>query len=216
MIKIELVDDHKMIRQGLRHLLETQNDMTVVTEADNGRDAVRMAAETEPDVVVMDLNLPELNGIEATRQIRSALADVAIVCLSANASERAILDMLQAGASAFVVKESAFEELAVAIRTVSNGRTYLSPSIAGILVSDVLRHRGGGGGAGTVRGRLSPREREILQMIAEGRTTKQIALRLMVSQKTVETHRRNLMQKIKVDSVAELTKFAVREGLTTL
>jgi two-component system response regulator NreC len=212
-IRILLVDDHEVIRQGLRSLLRAAPGMDVVAEAANGPDAVRLAAETAPDAVVMDVNMPGLDGVEATRQIIATAAAgqgaPKVVALSAHAGERVVRDMLKAGASGFVPKHAAFEELADAVRAVVAGRVYLSPAAAGTVAGHVAR---GGPAVST----LSPREREVLQLTAEGLATKQVAARLSVSVKTVETHRRNLMEKLDIHSVAELTKYAIVEGLTTV
>ena len=210
-IRIVLADDHQLLREGLRSLLKTDPGIDVVGEAANGPDAVRLAAELAPEVVVMDVNMPDLNGIEATRQIRAAgngHGAPKVVALSAHSDERFAREMLAAGASGFVLKDAAFEQLADAVRAATAGRVYLSPATA----DSVARHVARGGTAG---GTLSPREREVLQLLAEGLATKQVAMRLDVSVKTVETHRRNLMEKLDLHSVAELTKFAIREGLTT-
>jgi DNA-binding NarL/FixJ family response regulator len=213
MITILLIDDHHMIRAGLRRLLEDQPDMTVLGEADNGRDAVALAAQHAPTVVVMDLNMPQLNGIEATRQIVAATPQVKVVCLSAQSSATTATEVLKAGAEGYVLKDSVIGELVTAIRTVAGGKTYLSPVVAKHLVGDLRRSRDE---PSTPASSLTAREREILQLICEGQSTKQVARALNVSGKTVEAHRRNLMEKLKLDSVAELTKFAVREGFTSL
>jgi DNA-binding NarL/FixJ family response regulator len=191
----------------------------VVAEAVDGRSAVKLAAELEPDVVVMDINMPDLNGIDATRQITSGTARSGagpkVVGLSAYSDRRFTLGMLNAGASGFVVKDAAFSELADAIRTVAGDKVYLSPSIAAHALTD----RAGDDGAAAVPSvfsELSPREREILQLTAEGKAMKEIAAHLDISIKTVETHRRKVMEKLGMDSVAELTKYAIREGLTSL
>jgi DNA-binding NarL/FixJ family response regulator len=203
-----------MIRQGLKSLLESESDLTVVAEANNGRDAIEMVRQHAPDVIVMDLHMPELNGVEATRRALEAKPDVKIICLSAHTDQRMTAEVLKAGAVAYALKESAFEELIVAIRTVIQGKIYLSPSVTGLLVNDYVRSRGTE--PLSIFTTLSNREREVLQLISEGRTTKSIAQQLHVSVKTAETHRRNLMEKLKIDSVAELTKLALREGITTL
>jgi two-component system response regulator NreC len=213
--RILLADDHKMLREGLRLLLEAESGMKVVGEAENGRIAVRMAEELSPDVVVMDISMPDLNGIEATRQIRNAKPSSdrpKVVALSAHAEQRHIADMLRAGATGYVLKVSAFEEMATAVRTVMENNVYLSPSVAGPVFQELPE----GGNVSGTGSKLSPREMEILQLIAEGKATKEAAAALHVSVKTVETHRRNLMEKLNLDSVAELTKFAIREGITSL
>jgi len=213
-IRIVLADDHQIIRDGLRHLLKTQKDMEVLAEAEDGRSAVQLVGKIKPDVVILDVAMPDLNGIEAARQISSQYPNVRIVALSMHSDRRFVAEMLKAGASGYLLKDSAFEELAQAVRTVVAGKMYLSPQITGGIIEDyVLRLPNGRDSAASV---LTPREREVLQLVAEGKSTKQIAGHLNVSVKTVETHRRQLMEKLDLHSVAELTKFAVREGLTSL
>jgi DNA-binding NarL/FixJ family response regulator len=213
-IKILLVDDHEMVRSGLRALLRGTQDFTVVGEARDGRTAVRLAGDLAPDVVVMDLHMPDLNGIDAARQTIAAVPGVKVIGLSANPDERAAIEMLRAGASGYVLKDAAFEELVTAIHTVMENKVYFSPAVMGAIVKDYLG--GGSDGRESVFGILSPREREVLQLITEGKATKEVAAVLQVSVKTAETHRRNIMEKLQVDSVAELTKYAIREGLTSL
>jgi DNA-binding NarL/FixJ family response regulator len=212
-ITILLADDHQVVRQGLKSLLDRYPDLKVVGEAADGRTAVRLAKELSPDVVVMDIGMPDLNGIEATRQLAAGQPVTKIVALSMHADRRFASEMLKAGAKAYLVKDGAFEELADAIRTVMADRVYLSPRVAGTVVDDLVHGESGGGSAFA---RLSPREREVLQLMAEGRATKEIAMDLHVSVKTVETHRRQVMEKLNLFSVAELTKYAIREGLTAL
>jgi DNA-binding NarL/FixJ family response regulator len=213
-IKVLLVDDHGMIRSGLRALLSHEADLTVAGEAEDGRTAVKKASELSPDVVVMDLRMPDLNGIEATRQIHAVNPGIKIVALSANSDRRSVTEMLRAGAQGYVLKAAAFEELVAAIRAVMGGEIYLSPSITGVDVADFKNN--GAAEKGTAFADLSAREREVLQLIAEGKATKEVAAALHVSIKTAETHRRNVMEKLKLDSVAELTKYAIREGITSL
>jgi DNA-binding NarL/FixJ family response regulator len=211
--KVLLVDDHSMMRSGLRALLQGVPGLQVIGEAEDGRTAVSLIKQTLPDVVVMDLRMPDLNGIEATRQATEAHRSVKVIGLSANADRQSVAEMLRAGAKGYVLKEAAFEQLAEAIRTVLQNKIFLSPSITDL----VVEHWADGDAAvATVYGLLSAREREVLQLIAEGKATKEVAACLSVSVKTAETHRRNLMEKLKVDSVAELTKYAIREGLTSL
>jgi DNA-binding NarL/FixJ family response regulator len=212
-IRVLLADDHQIVRDGLRALIQSQIGFEVVAEAQEGREAVRLAVELAPDVVVMDIAMPDLNGIEATRQIRQRLPAVKVIALSAHADTRMASGMLGAGASGFVPKDAAFEELAVAIQTVLADKVYLSPRIAGTVVEQLTRGPRPGDG---VAAALTPREREVLQLMAEGKTTKEIAAVLGVSVKTVETHRRQMMEKLELYSVPELTKYAVREGLTSL
>lgn len=213
-VRILIADDHRMVRKGLVALLTAEDTFEVVGEADDGRVAVQMASQLQPDVVVMDLRMPNLNGIDATRQILGESPKTKIIGLSANSDSRSATEMLRAGATGYVFKQSAFEELATAIRTVMAGEIYLSPSLADGILADYLK--GNGREPGSVFGMLSLREREVLQLISEGRATKEVAAELRVSVKTAETHRRNLMEKLHVDSVAELTKYAIREGLTSV
>lgn len=203
-----------MMRQGLHALLSTQQDLQVVGEASDGRVAVSMVRDLQPDVVVMDLKMPDLNGIDATRQVVAAKQGVKVICLSAHADERSTSEMFMAGAAGYVEKENAFEELANAIRAVMKEKIYLSPSVAGLMMGDFMKNRSAG--AKSAFEKLTSREREVLQMLAEGKSMKSIALQLHVSVKTAESHRRNLIEKLGIDNVAELTKYAIREGLTSL
>lgn len=217
-ITILLADDHCILRDGLRSLLRAEPDFRVVAEAADGREAVRLAAELSPDVVVMDLSMPHLNGIEATRQILSHCPQTKVVALSVHSDLKLMARCLRAGASGYLTKEVSFEELTAAVRAAAAGRTYLSPMIASGLLQELSRPGSGdadGNGDGSAFDRLTTREREVLQLVAEGLPTKRIATELDVSVKTVETHRRTLMEKTGLFSVAELTKLAIREGLTT-
>jgi DNA-binding NarL/FixJ family response regulator len=215
-IRVLLADDHTVMRQGIRALLEKQKDIEVVAEASNGREAVQMAKTSCPDIVVMDIGMPDLNGIEATRQILSDCGPkgTKVLALSMHADRRFVAGMLGAGASGYMLKDAAFDELAAAIRAVSKGAIYLSPQITDVVVDDYAKRIVDGDQS--VFSMLSDREREVLQLIAEGQTTKQIATHLHVSVKTIETHRQKIMEKLDVHSVAELTKYAIREGLTDL
>jgi DNA-binding NarL/FixJ family response regulator len=223
-IRILLADDHRIVRQGLRGLLERDETMTVVGEAGDGREAVAKAGELLPDVVLMDVTMPELNGLDATQKIRQQFPAVKVIGLSLHRDARQVAAMFKAGASGYLLKSQPFEELVGAIRTVLSGRTYISPLVAN---TDVLAQPpgvaapGGRAEAGDRAGPgvfvvLTPREREVLQLLSEGRATKEVAAVLTVSVKTVETHRRQLMEKLQLHSIAELTKYAIREGLTTV
>ena len=213
-IRILLADDHKITRQGLRSLLDKEFDMEVVAEAEQGRTAVRLVRELLPDVVIMDVSMPDLNGMEATRQIVGEFSGVKVVALSMHSDTLFVSEMLKSGASGYLLKDCAFEELARAIRTVVAGRTYLSPSVSGVVVDDYLHRLSKADFSGLEV--LTDREREVLQLLAEGKSTKQIALKLHISVKTVETHRRQMMNKLDIHTVAELTKYAIRKGLTSL
>lgn len=202
------------MRQGLRQLLAQQADFEVIAEAADGRAAVQLAAERAPDVVVMDLSMPGLNGIEATRQILLKAPRAKVIALSAHSDHRRVAETLKAGAMGYTLKDSAFEDLVVAIRTVCSGKLYLSPRLVGSVVDHYVRREGAD--ADGVFAALTPREREVLQLMAEGKSTKEVASGLSVSTKTVETHRRQIMEKLDMHSVAELTKYAIREGLTSL
>ena len=213
-IRILLADDHKITRQGLRSLLEKQPDMEVVAEAEEGRTAVRLVQELVPNVVIMDVSMPDLNGMEATRRIIAEFPNVKIIALSMHSDSLFVTEMLRSGASGYLLKDCAFEELERAIRTVMANKTYLSPSISGVVVDDYLHRLSKADFSNSEV--LSDREREVLQLVAEGKSTKQIALKLHISTKTVETHRRQVMNKLDIHTVAELTKYAIRKGLTSL
>jgi len=211
--KVFLVDDHGMMRSGLKALLQGDESLEIVGEADQGRSAVQLIAKSSPEVVVMDLRMPDMNGIEATRQIVAGNPAAKVIGLSANTDRQSVVEMLRAGAKGYVIKESAFEELAMAIKMVLTDKIYLSPAVTNLVVEDWVQ---GEEAAVSVFGVLSAREREVLQLIAEGKATKEVAAVLNVSLKTAESHRRNLMEKLHVESVAELTKYAIREGITEL
>ncbi len=213
-IRILLADDHKITRQGLRSLLEKQQDMEVVGEAEDGRTTVSLVRELSPSVVIMDVTMPDLNGVEATRQIVGQSPDVKIIALSMHSDTLFVTEMLRSGASGYLLKDCAFEELARAIHAVVAGKTYLSPSVSGVVVDDYLHRLSKADFSDSQV--LTDREREVLQLLAEGKSTKRIALKLHISVKTVETHRRQMMNKLDIHTVAELTKYAIRKGLTSL
>ena len=214
MIKIILADDHQIVRHGLRSLLAAEPDMEVVGEADNGRAVVRLVQEKSPQVVIMDISMPDLNGIEATRQIIGESPGIKIIALSMHSDSLFVLNMFKAGASGYLLKDCALEELVKAVRTVLSRKVYLSPGISDIVIKDFVI--GWSPADSSAYSILTTREREVLQLMAEGRSTNQIAESLCVSVKTVEAHRKQLMNKLDIHSVAELTKYAIRQGLTSL
>jgi len=214
-IRVLIADDHKIMLAGLRSLLEKQTDFDVVGEAENGRKAVQMALEKTPDVVVMDVSMPDMNGIEATTQIVETNKKTRVIALSMHSDKRFVMGMLRAGASGYLLKDCASQELANAIYQVAAGKKYLSPEITGVVIDDFLLG-GASEGVAATASVLSAREREVLQLIAEGWSTKQIASHLYVSIKTIETHRRQIMKKLDLHNIADLTKYAVREGLTSI
>lgn len=213
-IRIIVADDHDVVRDGLCSLIEREEDMDVIGQADNGRSAVELAGELKPDVIVMDIGMPDLNGIDATRQITAQAPDTKIIALSMHSDSGYVAEMLKAGASAYLTKDEPGKEVVRAIRIVIKKGIYLPPALAGVMVQDYVRQPvGSQGGAFST---LTAREREVLQLLAEGKSIKETAAQLHVSISTIETHRRNLMDKLDIYSVAELTKYAIREGLTSL
>jgi two-component system response regulator NreC len=213
-IRIIVADDHQIVRQGLRTLLEKEPDMQVVAEAEDGRRTLNLARELIPQVIVMDVEMPDLNGIEATMQILAELPQIKVIALSMYSDRRFVTNMLKAGACGYLLKDCAFEELVQAIRLSMSNRIYLSPGIADVVVKDYVNHTPAP--TPSVFSVLTPREREVLQLLSEGKRTTQIAELLHISIKTVETHRMQIMHKLGMRSVAELTKYAIREGLTSL
>ena len=213
-IRVLLSDDHRIMREGLRSLLEKEPDIELVGEAEDGRSTLELASRLKPQVVVMDISMPDLNGIDATRKLLEKLPSVKVLALSMHTDQRFIEGMLRAGATGYLPKDCASEELVRAIRTVLSNQTYLSPSIADVVRRDYLSQRRGADIS--VSYVLTEREREVLQLMAEGKNTKEIASRIQVSVKTIETFRQHIMQKLNLHSLAELTKYAIREGLTSL
>ena len=211
-IRILLADDHTVVRDGLRALLERESDMTVVAEAADGRESVRLAETEAPDVVVMDLAMPQMNGMEATRRIVAANPAINVVILSMHQDESYVLGSLKAGAKGYLLKDSMRSEVLQAIRAVSQGRSFLTRKVARILQEDYvsrLRQRG----LEDSYELLSDREREILQMVAEGRSNKEVANLLNISLTTVETHRAHILQKLDIHNIPELILYAVRKGI---
>lgn len=207
-MKILLVDDHKMLRDGLRAILEREG-LTVVGEAATGYEALELAQSLTPDIIVMDISMPDLNGVDATRHLVGARADVKVIALSMHSDRRYVIAMFEAGARGYLLKNSASEELIQAVQAVARGLTYVSPSIGHVVVDSIP--------FGTKSARaLSAREREVLQLLAEGKSSKDIASTLHLALPTVETHRRQIMDKLSIRSIAELTKYAIREGLTSV
>jgi len=213
-IRVLLADDHQIVLEGLRLLLERTDDIEVVGEASDGNDAVRLVGELVPDVAILDVGMPHLNGVGAAREISARHSEVRIVALSMHSEQQFVTEMLQAGASAYLLKECAYRELATAVRSVAAGGTYLSPGVVSVLMEDYVQRVTPEGRTRTSR--LTARETEVLRLIADGNAAKQVARVLDVSVKTVDTHRRRIMKKLGVDGVAELTKYAIREGLVSL
>lgn len=213
-IRVLLADDHKMMRDGLAALLSGLPDFEVVGEASDGQMALDLVRSLSPDVVVMDVEMPKLNGVEATRRLRTESEGVKVVALSSHTDDRHVHHMLEAGACGYVLKIGAHDELLQALRAATRGKTYLSPEIA----APVLKRstHANAGRDGSAQSKLSEREREILQWVASGKTSAAIARDMQISIKTVESHRRNISQKLGLRTVAELTKYAVREGLASL
>lgn len=211
--RILLADDHGVFRDGLAKLLEAEPGFEVVGLARDGQEALDLASERAADVVVMDISMPGLNGIEATRRLTAGERPPRVVILSMHSDRRFVLGALKAGASAYLLKDGGFEELAAVIREVRRGGVRLSPEITDVVLADYLRLTEAADDPGDP---LTPREREVLQLLAEGTSTKEIAGRLSLSVKTIETHRKQIMDKLDLHSIAELTKYAIRAGLTTL
>lgn len=212
-MRIIIADDQGMVRQGLKALIKEQTDIEVVGEAEDGWQVVDLARELSPDAIIMDISMPNLNGVEATRQILEESPNIKIIALSMYPHKRYVTEMLKAGASGYVLKSYLFDELVKALQAASTGEHYLSPQITDVLVDEYVKKSVSGGGSGLDK--LTARERQVLQLIAEGLSTKQVALRLNISPKTADANRREIMRKLDIHSIAELTKYAIREGLTS-
>ena len=213
-VRIIIADDHQIMREGLKALLEKHSSLQVIAEAESGIQTLEIAHREHPDVIIMDIAMPDINGIEVTRQLKAEMADVKIIALSMHSDRRFVSEILKAGASAYVLKQSAFEDLESAIKAVMANRSFLSADILETVVSDYVNQLSGS--EYDAYRQLSDRERQVLKLLAEGKTIKEIAYLLEVSAKTVETHRLNIRDKLGISSLAELTKFAIREGITTL
>ena len=214
-IRVVAIDDHGVFREGLRLVLDQQNGIELVGEAGNGRDGIEIAAREKPDVVVMDVNMPGLNGIEASRKLFSIDSDINILILSAYSNRRFVTELFRAGVRGYILKESASEEVVRAITAVVGGDCYIGPKIANVIVKDYAEGNGSDLGK-TAIDSLTLKERELLQLLAEGISTKEVAALLNVSIKTVDARRRSIMTKLGISSMAKLTKFAIREGITSL
>jgi DNA-binding NarL/FixJ family response regulator len=212
--KVVIAEDHVVVREALKTKIEADSDFEVVGQTGDGRSAIQLVEDLRPEVVIMDIALPKLNGIEATRQIKADHPEVQVLALSMYSQSNLISELLRAGGTGFLIKNCSSEELILALTTVAAGQTYLSPSIAGVVVDGFLRPDKKR--ISSAYSRLSPREREVLQLLAEGQSAKEVASQLHISLSTVETHRRQLKRKLGLDSYADLVKFAIREGLTSL
>jgi DNA-binding NarL/FixJ family response regulator len=207
MIRVLLADDHVLVREGLRALLAKEADIQVVAEAGDGREAIRVARETRPDVAAMDLSMPLLNGLEAARQMATWDRPPGVILLTVHAEDRYVLEAIRAGVRGYVLKKQAAADLVRAIREVSGGGVYLSPGISAAVIEAVRSPQA------PMEGPLTAREREVLQLVAEGKTTKEIAVLLGVSVKTADAHRTRLMQKLDIHDIAGLTRYAIRQGI---
>jgi DNA-binding NarL/FixJ family response regulator len=212
--RVILADDHNILRAGLTSLLKSARDFEVVAEACNGRETVNLVRRLKPDIVVMDVAMPDMNGVEATRKITRLAPQVRVLALSGHDDGVFVKGMLEAGAKGYLLKDAATDELLVALKTVLQGRIYVSPSVTDTLVVDYLQRVKGEVGPDAER--LTTREREVLQLVAEGKSTASIAAILHLSDRTIETHRKRIMDKLGIRSIAELTKYAIREGITSL
>jgi DNA-binding NarL/FixJ family response regulator len=216
MIKIVLADDHKILREGICSLVKGFPDMEVIGEAADGRTVLKLVKDLSPDIVIMDISMPDLNGIDATRRITAEHPKVKVIALSMHYDKQFVSEIFKAGASGYLLKDCAFDELEHAIRVVIENKTYINPQIASLVVESLVNQPSAINNGSQSYSLLTEREREVLQMISEGNSTKQIASKLNVSAKTIESHRRQVMGKLNIRNVAELTKFAIREGITSV
>ena len=212
--KILLVDDHKILRDGICSIVKGYPDMEVICEAANGKEALRLVEELSPDVVIMDISMPDLNGIDATRRIIADNPHIKVIALSMHHDKQFVSEIFKAGASGYLLKDCAFDELEHAVNIVMDGKTYINPQIASLVIESLVNQ------PQTTSQKsfslLTDREREVLQLISEGQSTKDIASKLSVSAKTIESHRRQVMGKLNIRNIADLTKYAIREGLTSV
>lgn len=214
-IRIVVADDHRLVREGLSALLAREPDFELVGLAEDGHIALKRVRELVPDVLVIDLSMSGLNGIEAIRRLHADHPEVKSLCLSMHKDSRMVMNVIDAGATGYVLKDAGFDELSLAIRKVMVGQAYLSPELVSV-VMQAARHRQTGAATKTRSDELTPREREMVQLLAEGHSTGQVAHRLHISVKTVATHRENILHKLNIRGIAELTRYAIREGLSSL
>ncbi len=212
-IRVLLADDHTIVRQGLRALLDTHEDIEIVGEAENGRQAFEKTEQISPDIVVLDITMPYLNGIEATRKIKKMNPEIKVIVLTVHDSEEYVHQILQAGASGYLLKESAVSDLVSAINAVNKGDVFLSPTISKVVVKDYIKHTGGETRAFDSLDVLTSREREVLQLIAEGHTNREVARLLKLSVKTIDVHRARIKEKLNISDTAGLIKYSIRKGL---
>ena len=211
-IKVLIVDDHQIMREGLRYMFEKESDIEVISEAENGRQALQMATKMNPDVIIMDINMPDMNGTEATKRILKDAPWIKIVALSMHSDRVFVAEMLKAGAYGYLLKDCSRNDILNAIRAVYKNKRYLGPEITGIVLEDYVQRINTEDNLEAAL--LTSKEREILQLIAEGNTSKQIASNLNIALKTVESHRVNIMNKLDIHNIADLTKFAIRHRIT--
>jgi DNA-binding NarL/FixJ family response regulator len=213
-IKILLADDHKILRDGIRSLLEKEPDFEVVGEADSGRTTIELACELQPDVIIMDIGMANMNGIEATKEILSVAPGIKVLALSMYSDKRFVVEMLNAGAKGYLVKDCAFDEMLSAVRSVASNQRYIAPKLLETFIDDYMKNKCDDGMM--KKNQLTPRENDVLRLIAQGYNTKKIASELYISVKTVDTHRQNIEHKLELYSVADLTKYAIRVGLISI
>jgi len=211
---VVLADDHRILREGLAALMSREPDLDLVATAEDGPSMLQQVRAHLPDVLVTDISMPGLNGIDAVQRLRAELPQVQVLCLSVHDEDRLVLAMIEAGASGYVLKDGSFEELTLAVRQVMLGRIYISPALSGVMVREVRRRKTGVALVDSPT--LTARERQLVQLFSEGYTTNEIAEQLHVSPKTVATHRENVLHKLQLRGVAELTRYALREGLSSL